>query len=291
MKNPIIVLGMHRSGTTLITKLLSEFNIFWGSDLDENFESMFFHTINEWVLRRIGGSWSSPNDIKFLYKSPKLVNKATKILENELKSVRFYQYLGLKNILVKNEILDGNWGWKDPRNILTLPLWLNIFKNPKVIYVKRNGIDIAASLVKRQKEYVESENFNPFIKFTFKQKIKNLLSPIEIYQYNALRCINLLEAYQLWEVYTETAEQIYLDLSVLKFAFKYEDLLSEPYNTLKKMVGFLEVSSNDVEIQNLVSKINFSRKYAFKSHDNLIRFYREHKDDKIMKLLNYDQLL
>jgi hypothetical protein len=43
-------MGMHRSGTTLLCKILQSFGIFIGKDLDVNYESLFFMEINDWIL-------------------------------------------------------------------------------------------------------------------------------------------------------------------------------------------------------------------------------------------------
>ncbi len=291
MKSPIIIIGMHRSGTSLITRLLGEVGVFFGNDLEENYESMFFQIINEWILRRIGGSWAYPQDIKYLLENSSLTEKLVKILEEELSSYRFYQYLGLKNLINKKRILTGLWGWKDPRNSFTLPVWMKLFNMAKVIYIKRNGIDIAASLVKRQEMYIKSTNSNPFINFTLIQKVKNLFSPIEIPHFNALKCVDMEESYRLWELYTQNCEEIYNQLSAKKISFRYEDLLTNPSEILKELFSFLDISQNHSSIENLKNKINTKRKFAFLKDPELIEFYRLHQNDKFMKMLNYDNLI
>jgi hypothetical protein len=42
------------------------------------------------------------------------------------------------------------WGWKDPRNSITLPVWLKLFPDARVIHIVRNGVDVAESLYRRQ---------------------------------------------------------------------------------------------------------------------------------------------
>jgi hypothetical protein len=42
--------------------------------------------------------------------------------------------------------LNFPWGWKDPRSTFTLPLWLCLFPNAKIINIKRHGVDVAQSL-------------------------------------------------------------------------------------------------------------------------------------------------
>src|SRR5699024_9625556 len=43
---PIIVVGMHRSGTSLLSRVLSDIGVFMGNDLSINHESSFFQKIN-----------------------------------------------------------------------------------------------------------------------------------------------------------------------------------------------------------------------------------------------------
>lgn len=39
---PIVILGMHRSGTTMITEILEQLGLFVGDQKDDNCESLFF---------------------------------------------------------------------------------------------------------------------------------------------------------------------------------------------------------------------------------------------------------
>ena len=44
---PIIVIGMHRSGTTLLTRMMERCGVFWGTVKDEYNEATCFQSINE----------------------------------------------------------------------------------------------------------------------------------------------------------------------------------------------------------------------------------------------------
>ena len=59
-KKPIIISGMHRSGTSLIANILNDNGVFIGSKVDENNESIFFQRINKWILSCVGSSWDNP---------------------------------------------------------------------------------------------------------------------------------------------------------------------------------------------------------------------------------------
>ena len=57
---PIIITGMHRSGTSLLTKILSKY-IYFGNMLDDNNESIYFQRINRWLLSCNSCSWDNPS--------------------------------------------------------------------------------------------------------------------------------------------------------------------------------------------------------------------------------------
>ena len=49
--SPIIIAGMHRSGTSMVTNILKKLGLTIGSKLDSNHESIFFQRINIWYPR------------------------------------------------------------------------------------------------------------------------------------------------------------------------------------------------------------------------------------------------
>ena len=42
MVEPVVVIGMHRSGTSIMAMLLDQLGVFMGSSRDQNYESTFF---------------------------------------------------------------------------------------------------------------------------------------------------------------------------------------------------------------------------------------------------------
>jgi hypothetical protein len=138
---PIIVLGMHRSGTSMLVKILSELGVYMGADLSTNRESRAFQRINKRLLHDEGAHWANPNsfvsqleDTSFIKTD---VRKVLNLLEHEIKNYGDVQR-------------KQRWGWKDPRNTLTLLVWLNIFPEATVIHMIRNGIQVALSLHRRE---------------------------------------------------------------------------------------------------------------------------------------------
>jgi len=48
--SPIIIIGMSRSGTSMLTRMLDELGLFVGKKLTKNHEALFFRKINDWLL-------------------------------------------------------------------------------------------------------------------------------------------------------------------------------------------------------------------------------------------------
>lgn len=133
-----VVLGMHRSATSLVTKGLSGIiNIGsvimpagrgnpWG-----HFENMRFVEMNDAILSAAGGSWDNPPQ-----------EEAILSLKNE--------FADRIQRLVKQES-EGHelWGWKDPRTTLTIKLYLPYLINPHFIACFREPHEVALSLNKR----------------------------------------------------------------------------------------------------------------------------------------------
>ena len=57
---PIIIIGMHRSGTTMLSKILENSGVFLGNNKDINNEALFFQKINTWFMRQVYASWDNP---------------------------------------------------------------------------------------------------------------------------------------------------------------------------------------------------------------------------------------
>lgn len=140
----IIILGMHRSGTSLIAGILHRLGISMGdnftqSDPWDHYEDPVMVTLNQQLLTAAGGNWHNPPGAKKLWTSSHQYNE------------RIQRYIRDRN--------NGSpWGFKDPRTCLTVNLWhhhLSFWDEPKYILVWRNKDHIIHSLVKRAREHDE----------------------------------------------------------------------------------------------------------------------------------------
>ncbi len=142
---PFIVIGMHRSGTSFLTKVLEEAGIHMGLNKDHNNEAFKYLNFNNQALTAAGASWLEP-------KVPE--KKHWKLLPKMQLYVEHFRFFGTRYIWVKL-FKQKPWGWKDPRNTFTLNMWQSVFPKARVVHIYRNGIDVAESLYQRNQ--VEGE--------------------------------------------------------------------------------------------------------------------------------------
>jgi hypothetical protein len=131
----ICVAGMPRSGTSLVTQLLHRCGLDLGppdqlmpasiNNTDGFWENLRFVRLNESLLTASGGTWFAPPPA--LRPTPAITADAKSILT---------QFEGREP-----------WGWKDPRNAVTLPFWKTLLPSMKVLVCLRHPAETAASLV------------------------------------------------------------------------------------------------------------------------------------------------
>ncbi|HEU0114713.1 MAG TPA: sulfotransferase, partial [Thermomicrobiales bacterium] len=139
---PVCIAGMHRSGTSMVAQMLHEAGLDLGPadrlmpPADENPEGFWEHldfvAINEALLTAAGGAWDFPPPPDFDWSSPKMapLHERAEALIADFDGVPL-------------------WGWKDPRNCLTLPFWQQRMPSLKVVFVVRNPLEVAFSLKRR----------------------------------------------------------------------------------------------------------------------------------------------
>jgi hypothetical protein len=138
---PVTVVGMHRSGTSMVSALLHHVGLYLGPEdelmpatpdnQDGFWENLRFVEVNEEILGAVGGGWDEPP-------APLVVNDPA-----------------LAAAQVKAETLAADfeqrrpWAWKDPRTTLLLPFWLDLFPDLRVVGCVRNPLEVALSLHRR----------------------------------------------------------------------------------------------------------------------------------------------
>lgn len=313
MKNavqPIILIGSHRSGTTMVTKILRDLGLFIGWDYEENLEANFFLMRNDRLLIACGGSWDNPNVLDDLINTPDMMKKVVSVLNKDLSSFVAFSYIGPKYYLKYRSLknLDIPWGWKDPRNVFLLPLWLDIFPQAKIIHIYRHGVDVAHSLKKREVKRLsaitnnnrESESILPRqirqlerdgALLYILRKVQNRYkknSPLQKYeQLGIYPCISLERGFKLWCVYVQKALEVLERFDNDSLTIKYEDILLNPKDHVQELMKFCNVRNTDQTIERVIQKLDKSRRYAFKNSPSLKIFYESVKDHYLLKRIGY----
>ncbi|WP_456399496.1 sulfotransferase [Persephonella sp.] len=281
---PVIIIGMHRSGTSLLSRVLEKTGIFMGTKKDENNEALFFLKFNDWVLKQANATWDNPYNYTLADEDFK--NLMTGLAKKYIKSLRRIEYLGFKRSLKYRSLeeIDFPWGWKDPRNTFTLDIWLKVFPNAKIIHIYRNPIDVAESL--RRRTLKIKKNF----KRDFKGNLKFLLTKGYLYYGNSVRVERIDEGIKLWEEYIFRVFEIEKKMNLEMIHIKYEDFLEKPKETLKEIIKFVELDFKEDKLKTITESINPERKYAFLNDIHLVNIYNRIKTNSIMKTLGYNNI-
>jgi LPS sulfotransferase NodH len=278
---PVIILGMHRSGTTMLTRLLEEAGLFLGVEKEANNEALFFLHLNEWILKRLNGSWNTPWDV--IDPDEETRNEIIGFLEGKLSSRSRASFLGRELYSSYKSVRDVDfpWGWKDPRNTLTALLWGVIFPEAKFLHIYRNPIDIAESLRKRETKMYKNR---------YKRLLKKLLTMDFTKDYLSKEMMSIHAGIKLWGDYTRRALMLGDIYPGQILHFKYEEFLDNPVRIINEIFDFIGLKADPQRIQNLCQSVNLDRKYAFLKKDELLEVYADIKKLDIVKRLKYDEI-
>ncbi|MFL6520956.1 MAG: sulfotransferase family protein [Chthoniobacterales bacterium] len=151
----VCILGMHRSGTSVLTRILNllgmslgpENKLAGGCAKDGQpkgyWENVEIIALNNAILERYGGNWFQPPIFP-----PRWETSATL---NDLKERG-------RSLLKDTFRNDPLWGWKDPRTCLTLPFWQLIAPQMRYVMCFRNPVAVAQSLARRDDFSIEKSS-------------------------------------------------------------------------------------------------------------------------------------
>ncbi|MFK7831538.1 MAG: glycosyltransferase [Congregibacter sp.] len=148
----LVVLGMHRSGTSLVSQALSACGISAGptkdllsaqADNPEGFyENRYLVEINDSLLNNAGGSWFSPPA------RVELVVESETVAESVAETETVSQPMS-KLLSSLSDQTDAQFFLKDPRLCLTLPCWTPLLGDTSIVFVYRSPLAVARSLARR----------------------------------------------------------------------------------------------------------------------------------------------
>jgi hypothetical protein len=149
----VCILGMHRSGTSLLTRMLNLIDVYLGPEqllMPPNFanprgywEHREIVSLNDEILLRLGGSWDQPPTLPPGWENAPtmddLKERGRRLIQDSFANV-------------------DTWGWKDPRTCLTLPFWQQLLPNMRYVVCLRSPLDVAGSLDYRNRFSAEKSS-------------------------------------------------------------------------------------------------------------------------------------
>jgi hypothetical protein len=146
----VIVLGMHRSGTSMLTGLLSKGSQYaTGDNLipPRKFNAKGYFEREDVVIQN--NVWFKQQRINILGDAASLLSfkdmqlNASQLTGHALSAVLFFNQVNTTDPSVP-------WIQKDPRMCVTLQTWLQLFdQRPAVLFTYRHPLEVAMSLMKR----------------------------------------------------------------------------------------------------------------------------------------------
>jgi len=292
---PIVVVGAHRSGTSLLVDLLSELGVFFGERLDPNREAYFFLRRNEWLLRRAGGAWDYPLPALTFLADERFRTDVLELLDGDVRSPQFVEFVGRLDFLATQGTRTDRrpWGWKDPRNAFTFELWAQLFPGARLLAIHRNGVDAAQSLYLRERaQWDDGHGVEDYLLIRplarRPQEALRLHERLEPYLLST-RCQTLAESFRLWEEYAGRTQDLVESYDGPSLCLGFERLLSDPGAQLAEVARFCELEVEDAAIARAAARIRGGRASAFLRDEALRAFHDEVRTTPCMRRLGYDE--
>lgn len=264
MREPVLVLGMHRSGTSLIARALTRLGVFMGGHLDPNHEAYAFQELNRFVLREAGARWDEPEPLMDMLQDPEVRGLVRAHLERMVHSPYMRIFIGTR--LRRRSPLErlGLWGWKDPRTVLLLPVWLEVFPGARLVHVRRHGVDVAASLRARHRRTLAGsrERLARGELFSWKTPFRPFVDTI--------RAGTLEGAFGLWEHYLAVAERHLAERDALELG--YEGFLADVPGGVRRLADHVGAEATQEMIAEVAADADRSRAFAFRREPELLTF-------------------
>jgi GT2 family glycosyltransferase len=139
----LCVLGMHRTGSSMIMRVLHAAGLHLGPEDDllgphesnplGHFENKRFIAVNDALLTHFGGSWHDPPELPQGWEdSPGL-----EVIREDARAT------------IRSVAEQSPWGWKDPRTTILVPFWKSLVENLSYVICLRSPLEVARSLEKR----------------------------------------------------------------------------------------------------------------------------------------------
>lgn len=260
----ILVPGMHRSGTSALTGILSLLDVYLGKDLMPGnfankkgyFENNTLFKINESVLSQINSSW---DDVFFDETKPERIKESDKL---KTFFVNEFQYARIFAV-------------KDPRLVYLFPLYEKILQelkiNIKIILPYRNPVEVANSLNRRDNMPMEKGMLLWVYNFLLAEKLTRDYDRIFVnfdeLITNTSEVISQISSklsIPLGEKYKQNQRQIdeFLEPGLKHHNLSIENLSESTPKIIKNILS-LSQQFNDADNANLTTKFDALREELF----------------------------
>ncbi|MDO6475110.1 hypothetical protein Q4520_06750 [Alteromonas sp. 1_MG-2023] len=247
----VIVIGMHRSGTSAVSGMLAELGVFMGSALfapqkgvnEKGFyENSYLVNMNEKLLDEALWSWDDPL-AQNMYAAPPengnhLLDEAVKVLESDYGK-------------------QSCWGMKDPRTTLLLPFWQQVFDkmalSPFYLLMVRSPFEVYGSLKKRD-DFSADKSLMLWLNYTLTGYFCSQGKPRYILSYHTL-----LERPEEMAKAVSDAAGLNIDVDALKLGF-----------VDKKMRNQKSVNVPEGELSDIAAQVYNALTAPETDHDKLV---------------------
>ncbi len=269
---PVIIIGMHRSGTSLLTRALQGFGFFMGVGTSRNEEAAFTNALNNWIFRHAGATWDQPEPMDRLLADQAIRPHLHEYLMGVIDGPAAMRFLGPAGWLRHGGLrgIDRPWGWKDPRNTFTLPFWLELFPDARILHIVRHGVDVAESLRSRRARELE-RNIARYRRLRGLYHA-NPLAPKRRPFAGHERCAWLDGGFSLWEAYVDRAREHVEALGSRAREIRYEDLISQPATVLEQALRFCDIEVTAEAIRGAHKQMDAGRAFAFRENADCAAF-------------------
>lgn len=269
--SPIVVIGMHRSGTRLVVDVLDKLGVFMGADRQADSESVTFMLINESLLHQCGAFWSDPMAAHFMLSDAGATAQLAAHVRAAL-ATQLDRFVG-STAWHRDGSEPPAFGWKDPRNTFTLPVWRAVFPKLRVVHVLRHGVDVAASLARRHAAALREATG---------AQVPPALTVIRDHALGILssrRGWTIAEALTMWEQYVEKGREQCAALGERAFELRYETLLEQPDEVVPALAEFCGLPAPaPAKRRSVLDGLERGRAFAFRRDPKLAELAADSRD-------------
>lgn len=261
--NVLIIAGMHRSGTSLVTQWLYRCGLHVGNELlgegignaDGHYEDLEFYELHRNALLS-----QDLTDDGFTEKPVLELTNEQKVIANSIISEKDSNY--------------GSWGWKDPRTCLFLQDYNKLIPKAKYLVVFRDFHSTVSSLISRTYKVIHEHDEpvdNPGFFMRYKLKRKKAKEIKNLCRSEASRFLKIWILYnrEILKLIENKSRENYLVLNYETLIHRDQEVfsqLTEAWNFSLQFVSFMNIFkpaliSKNLPVDRYVDKTLYNEAY------------------------------